>query len=110
MGPPQTEHAPVKDDTVTKKEIVRAISEEMGLTQSMTKEVVQRTFDAIIEALCSERRIELRNFGVFEVKRRNPRRARNPKTSQRVDVPARMVVTFHPGKVMEERVRQLPTE
>ena len=95
---------------MTKKEIVRAISEELGVTQSMAKQVVQRTFDSIIEALCSEQRIELRNFGVFEVKRRKPRRARNPKTSQRVDVPARMVVTFHPGKEMEDRVRQLPTE
>jgi DNA-binding protein HU-beta/integration host factor subunit beta len=58
---------------VTKKEIVRTISEEIGLTQLKTKEIVQKTFDAIVEALVEERRIELRNFGVFEVKRRAPR-------------------------------------
>jgi Bacterial nucleoid DNA-binding protein len=95
---------------VTKKEIVRAISEETGLTQSATKDVVQRMFDTIIETLCSKQRIELRNFGVFEVKCRKARRARNPRTNQRVDVPARMVVVFHPGKAMDDRVGQIPTE
>ena len=59
---------------MTKKEIVRTISEEIGLTQLQTKEIVQKTFDAIVEALVEERRIELRNFGVFEVKRRAPAR------------------------------------
>ena len=54
---------------MTKKEIVRRISEELGLKQTDTKEVVQRTFDAIIEALATEQRVELRNFGVFEVKK-----------------------------------------
>jgi integration host factor subunit beta len=92
---------------VTKKEIVKDISEALGLTQLKTKEIVQKTFDAIIETLLEERRIELRNFGVFEVKRRKPRKARNPRTGERVDVEAKYVVTFKPGKEMEERVRQL---
>ena len=55
---------------VTKKEIVKTISDEIGLTQLKTKEIVQKTFDAIVETLVDERRIELRNFGVFEVKQR----------------------------------------
>ena len=55
---------------MTKKEIVRTISEEIGLTQLQTKEIVQKTFNAIVDALVEEGRIELRNFGVFEVKRR----------------------------------------
>ena len=92
---------------VTKKEIVKAISEEMGLTQLTTKEIVQKTFDAIIETLVEERRIELRNFGVFEVKMRAARKARNPRTGGQVDVPAKFVVTFKPGKEMEEKVRIL---
>jgi integration host factor subunit beta len=92
---------------VTKKEIVRTISEEIGLTQLQTKEIVQKTFDAIVEALVAERRIELRNFGVFEVKRRAPRKARNPRTGDKVFVPEKFVVTFKPGKEMEERVREL---
>ena len=92
---------------MTKKEIVKAISEELGLTQLKTKEIVQKTFDAIVETLVTDRRIELRNFGVFEVKKRAARKARNPRTGGQVEVPAKFVVTFKPGKEMEERVLQL---
>ena len=92
---------------MTKKEIVKTISEEIGLTQLKTKEIVQKTFDAIVETLVEEGRIELRNFGVFEVKKRAPRKARNPRTGEKVFVPQKFVVTFKPGKEMEERVRLL---
>lgn len=92
---------------MTKKEIVKTISEEMKLTQLQTKEIVQKTFDAIVETLVTDGRIELRNFGVFEVKKRAARKARNPRTGDKVLVPAKYVVTFKPGKEMEERVRQL---
>jgi nucleoid DNA-binding protein len=92
---------------VTKKEIVKQISEQLGLTQLKTKEIVQKTFDAIIETLLQEKRIELRNFGVFEVKRRKARKARNPRTGEKVDVEPKNVVTFKPGKEMEERVRNM---
>ena len=92
---------------MTKKEIVKTISEEIGLTQLKTKEIVQKTFDAIVETLVEDRRIELRNFGVFEVKKRAARKARNPRTGQKVFVPEKFVVTFKPGKEMEERVREL---
>lgn len=92
---------------MTKKEIVKAISEEIGLTQLKTKEIVQKTFDAIVETLVADGRIELRNFGVFEVKKRAARKARNPRTGERVDVAEKFVVTFKPGKEMEERVRQM---
>jgi integration host factor subunit beta len=99
---------------VTKKEIVRDICERANkeklmkgnLTQLATKEIVQWTFEAIIDTLVKEGRIELRNFGVFEVKQRKPRKARNPRTGARVDVEAKNVVTFQPGKDMEERVRK----
>jgi integration host factor subunit beta len=79
----------------------------MGLTQLQTKEIVQKTFDAIVDRLVKEERIELRNFGVFEVKRRAPRKARNPRTGDKVFVPEKFVVTFKPGKEMEERVREM---
>ena len=95
---------------MTKKEIVKTISDEIGLTQLKTKEIMQKTFDAIVNALVEEKRIELRNFGVFKVKKRAARKARNPRTGQRVDVPEKYVVTFKPGKEMEERVRQLDRE
>ncbi len=94
---------------MTKKEIVRTISEELGMTQLKTKEIVQKTFQAIIKTLVEDpnHRIELRNFGVFEVKRRKARKARNPRTGDKVDVPEKFVVTFKPGKEMEEKVREL---
>ena len=92
---------------MTKKEIVKTISDEIGLTQLKTKEIVQKTFDAIVETLVEEGRIELRNFGVFEVKKRAARKARNPRTGDKVHVPEKFVVTFKPGKEMEERVRKL---
>ncbi len=91
---------------MTKKEIVKQISERIGLTQLKTKEIVQQTFDAIVDTLIEVGRIELRNFGVFEVKMRKARKARNPRTGERVDVEPKKVVTFKPGKEMEERVRK----
>lgn len=92
---------------MTKKEIVKQISERANLTQLKTKEIVQWTFDAIVDTLIEEGRIELRNFGVFEVKRRKARKARNPRTGEKVDVEPKNVVTFQPGKEMEERVRRM---
>lgn len=90
---------------MTKKEIVKQISERANLTQLKTKEIVQWTFDAIIETLATEGRIELRNFGVFEVRERKARKARNPRTGDPVEVQPKNVVTFQPGKEMEERVK-----
>jgi DNA-binding protein HU-beta/integration host factor subunit beta len=92
--------------SVTKKDIVRTIAEQIDLPQLRTKELVQRTFDALIEALVREGRVELRNFGVFQIKRREARVARNPRTGERVPVQAKSVVTFKPGKEMEARVRE----
>jgi len=92
---------------VTKKDIVKTIAEQIELPQLRTKELVQKTFDALIDALVREGRIELRNFGVFQIKKREARMARNPRTGERVPVQAKSVVSFKPGKEMEARVRQL---
>jgi integration host factor subunit beta len=92
---------------MTKRDMTNAIAEEMGLTQVQAREIVQRVFDGITETLLTEGRIELRNFGVFEVRKRKPRKARNPRTGEKVDVPAKLVVTFKAGRGIEERVSQL---
>ena len=92
---------------MTKKEIVKSISQDVGLPKSKTREIVQKTFDAIIDALVNEGRIELRNFGIFEVKKRAARPGRNPRTGDEILVPERYVVNFKPGKVMEDRVKLL---
>ncbi len=95
---------------MTKKDIVRTIAEQIDLPQLRTKDLVQRTFDALIDALVKEGRIELRNFGVFEIKRREARMARNPRTGEKVPVQAKNVLTFKPGKEMEARVRVVDLE
>jgi nucleoid DNA-binding protein len=87
--------------------MAKEIAEETGLSQAQAKDVIQRVLDGITETLWQEGRIELRNFGVFEVKQRKARKARNPRTGERVDVPARLVVAFKPGREMEERVGRL---
>jgi integration host factor subunit beta len=92
---------------VTKKEIVRSISDKTGLTQLQIKEIVQFTFEGIVETLLKEGRVELRNFGVFQVKSRKARKARNPKTGRQVEVPEKFVVSFKAGKEMEARVQDL---
>jgi nucleoid DNA-binding protein len=92
---------------VTKKEIVQNIAQELNVTQLKVKQIVDRTFESIIETLVENERIELRNFGVFEVKLRAARKARNPRTEQPVYVPEKYVVTFKPGKFMEQQVHQL---
>ena len=90
---------------MTKKDIVKTIADRLGLTQVETKEVVQCTLDAIIDAIAEGGGVELRNFGVFKVKQRAPRKARNPRTGEVVHVPAKKVVTFKPGRIMEQRIR-----
>jgi nucleoid DNA-binding protein len=92
---------------VTKKEIVKTISEETGINQQVIKSIVQRTFDSIVTTLVEEGRIELRNFGVFQVKPRAARKARNPRTGRQVEVPEKFVVTFKPGKIMEQKVNSI---
>jgi len=90
---------------VTKRDIVKTLADKFALSQVDARKIVQGTFDAIVTTLVEQGRIELRNFGVFEVKTRKPRRARNPRTGEPVEVPARRVVTFKPGRHMESRIR-----
>jgi nucleoid DNA-binding protein len=91
---------------MTKREIVRSISEKLNLTQQKTKYIVQSVFDCIAETLVEESRIELRNFGVFEVRKRAARKARNPKTGDEVLVKEKHVVVFKSGKALEESLQK----
>lgn len=91
---------------MTKREIVKTIAEELGLSQLQVREIVQKTFDTIVETLATEGRVELRNFGVFEARKRAARNARNPRTGDSVPIPERWVVSFKPGKEMEQRVQR----
>jgi integration host factor subunit beta len=90
-----------------KKEIGNKIAERLGISQLLALQAVRLVFDGITETLVEEGRIELRNFGVFAVKRRRARKARNPLTGQSVLVPERSVVTFKAGLEMEQGVNKL---
>jgi nucleoid DNA-binding protein len=89
---------------MTKKDLARAVSDRTGISETQAHDSVQRILDAVLETLASEGRVELRNFGIFEVQQRAARKARNPRTGEGVDVPEKHVVTFKPGRVMQQRV------
>jgi nucleoid DNA-binding protein len=91
--------------SVTKKDIVKDLAERYNLSQVDVRKVVQGTFDAIVDTLVRDSRIELRNFGVFKVITRKARKARNPRTGETVFVPEKRVVTFKPGREMEEAIQ-----
>ncbi|MBI3999051.1 MAG: integration host factor subunit beta [Candidatus Omnitrophica bacterium] len=90
---------------MTKKDIVTKVSNDTNLTQIDVKKIVQRTLDAIVEALERGETVELRNFGVFKVKTRRGRVGRNPRTGQEVQVPEKKVVVFKPGLILKHQVK-----
>ena len=90
---------------MTKKDIVLRIADQSNVRQVVVKKIVQKTFDAVIEALVRGEKVELRNFGVFKVKERKSRTGRNPRTGQVVPVPPRKVVVFKPGLEMKQKVK-----
>ena len=90
--------------TMTKRELVMRVANELGMTQSDVSKIVEGMFETISQTLASGERWELRDFGVFEVKTRASRLGRNPRTGEQVPVPERTVVTFRPGKKMKELV------
>ncbi|MEI8289911.1 MAG: HU family DNA-binding protein [Verrucomicrobiota bacterium] len=94
--------------TLTKRDLVIRISEETGLIQSEVFDVVQKTLDHIAEALAKGDKVELRNFGVFDVKIRKARVGRNPNRPETdVPIPARAMVKFKAGKEMRADVLKL---
>lgn len=96
---------------MTKRDIVIRISEETGLVQQQVLDVVQKTLDYISQALAGGDKVELRNFGVFEVKIRKARVGRNPNAPETdVPIPQRAVVKFKPGKEMREEVLKITPE
>jgi nucleoid DNA-binding protein len=104
----KSDHNPKPPMTLTKRDLVIRISNETGLTQQQVFDVVQKTLDYISEALAKGDKVELRNFGVFEIKVRKPRVGRNPnKPETDVPIPARSMVKFKAGKEMRAEVLKL---
>jgi DNA-binding protein HU-beta/integration host factor subunit alpha len=93
---------------MTKRDLVIDISEETGMVQQAVLQVVQSTLDHISNAVAKGATVELRNFGVFEVRMRKARVGRNPNEPEKdVAIPRRAVVKFKPGKEMREAVYKL---
>lgn len=88
---------------MTKSVLIEKVAERVGsLTRKQTEFVVETVFDSIKEALIRGEKIEIRGFGNFKPKHRKPRKARNPKTGEKVDVPAKRVLHFKVGKALRE--------
>lgn len=92
--------------TVTKKELIERIADETNLSRVEVKKALQSFLDQVIVELAKGNRLELRDFGVFETKTRAPRVAQNPKTLERVEVPARRTVKFKVGRQMQLSVEE----
>ena len=89
---------------MTKADLVEKISDKIGLTKKQTELVVNTILDCITNALAIGNKVELRGFGSFRVRRRNPRLGRNPKSGAKVEVPAKQVPFFKTGKELREMV------
>ena len=93
--------------TTTKKELALRVSEETGCKKNLASEIVDTVFEAMRESLIKAERIEIRGFGVFQVKETRPKpAARNPRTGQVIYVPARRKTHFRPGKLLKEELHR----
>ncbi len=90
---------------MTKKDLVNLVSERVGYTQNEVSDIVQAALDTITQSLAEGKRLEIRNFGVFEVKERDSRIGRNPRTGQEVPITRKRVALFKPGKALKGLVQ-----
>lgn len=96
--------------TITKREIAERVAKKTNHPQLAVKQIIQCFFDEVIGEVVKGNRLEFRDFGVFEVITRKSRTGRNPRTGDKVPVPAKRVVSFKMGKLMKERVAAIPPE
>ena len=100
----------LQSTTRTKKELVDRVADLTGNKRVVVKKIVQTFLDQIINELGKGNRLEFRDFGVFETKRRAARMAQNPKTLERVRVPAKRSVKFKTGRLMKHKLQQTPVQ
>ena len=95
--------------SMTKAELVDEVSRVSDLTKKHSEVIVDTLFRSIINALHRGEKIELRGFGSFRLRRRDPRKGRNPKTGEKVDVPSKRVPYFKPGKELKQLINRTET-
>ena len=101
---------PVTKGSLTKAALVEQVAYATGLTKKRASIIVDTVFGNIAEALRQGEKVELRGFGSFRLRRREPRRGRNPRTGDRVDVPPKHVAYFKPGKELTELINREPVQ
>ena len=95
---------------MTKAELVEEVSRVSDLTKKHSEVIVDTVFQSIIDALHRGEKIELRGFGSFRLRKREPRKGRNPKTGDKVDVPPKRVPYFKPGKELKDLNNKEPDD
>jgi nucleoid DNA-binding protein len=90
--------------TITKKDLIDRIAENTQTKQILVKSVIQHFLDEISAELAKGNRLEFRDFGVFETRKKAARRAQNPKTLEPIQIPAKRIVKFKVGQLMKQRV------
>ena len=96
----------VTGGSMTKAALVEEVARVADLTKKHSEVIVETVFRSIIDALHRGEKIELRGFGSFRLRRREPRKGRNPKTGDRVEVPSKRVPYFKPGKELKELINR----
>ena len=94
--------------TLTKAALVEMVADVADLTKKRAEVIVETVFRSIAESLRRGEKVELRGFGSFRLRRREPYRGRNPRTGDRVDVPSKRVAYFKPGKELKEQINREP--
>ncbi|PCJ67053.1 MAG: integration host factor subunit beta [Candidatus Hydrogenedentota bacterium] len=90
---------------MTKRDLVILVAKQLGVKQNEVSSIVQEMLDSITDSLKDGNRVEVRNFGVFEIKQRDSRLGRNPRTGEEVPIPEKKVASFRPGKALKEWVQ-----
>jgi integration host factor subunit beta len=96
--------------TITKKDLIDRISDTTQAKRVVVKRIVQQFLDEVVGELAADNRLEFRDFGVFETRTRAAREAQNPKTLERVQVPAKRSVKFKMGRLLKEKLAKIPAE
>ena len=94
------------NDGLTKADLVEEVARVTQLTKKQAESIVNLVFQTIVDSLRAGRKIELRGFGSFRIRNRGARIGRNPKTGEKVDVPAKRIPYFKPGKELRELLNQ----
>lgn len=95
--------------TITKKDLIDRISDATQAKRVVVKRIIQHFLDEVVSELAQDNRLEFRDFGVFETRTRTARVAQNPKTLERVRVPAKRSVKFKMGRLLKEKLAEEPS-